>query len=204
MHAVPGDMRVPPYPPLLPHPPQRDWQKGCSSLLKAHRSRIGKNQSSPVHSSFSMRTMSPSSKHLDMARSRPPQASTRRFSYNSECGFCIPMNMVAGSVRKTGFWPMQFGDGHTNWQKFDTEWKIWKILHDHETYSYMAGSRREMYLRECAGGEGGIRTHGTLSGSAVFKTAAINRSATSPRLILIVSLACKRVCRWMQLRQRRR
>ena len=31
-----------------------------------------------------------------------------------------------------------------------------------------------------SGGEGGIRTHGTVSGSAVFKTAAFNRSATSP------------------------
>ena len=30
------------------------------------------------------------------------------------------------------------------------------------------------------GGEGGIRTPDTLSGTAVFKTAAINHSATSP------------------------
>jgi hypothetical protein len=30
------------------------------------------------------------------------------------------------------------------------------------------------------GGEGEIRTHGTLTGTAVFKTAALNRSATSP------------------------
>jgi hypothetical protein len=30
------------------------------------------------------------------------------------------------------------------------------------------------------GGEGGIRTHGTLSRTAVFKTAALNHSATSP------------------------
>jgi hypothetical protein len=35
--------------------------------------------------------------------------------------------------------------------------------------------------REVAnGGEGGIRTHGTLSRTAVFKTAALNHSATSP------------------------
>ena len=32
-----------------------------------------------------------------------------------------------------------------------------------------------------AGGGGGIRTPGTLSGTAVFKTAAFNRSATPPR-----------------------
>lgn len=30
------------------------------------------------------------------------------------------------------------------------------------------------------GGEGGIRTHGTLAGTTVFKTAAINHSTTSP------------------------
>ena len=30
------------------------------------------------------------------------------------------------------------------------------------------------------GGEGEIRTHGTRKGSAVFKTAALNHSATSP------------------------
>ena len=32
------------------------------------------------------------------------------------------------------------------------------------------------------GGEGGIRTHGTLSRTPVFKTGAFNRSATSPRI----------------------
>jgi hypothetical protein len=31
-----------------------------------------------------------------------------------------------------------------------------------------------------SGGEGGIRTPGTLSGTAVFKTACFNRSHTSP------------------------
>ena len=38
-------------------------------------------------------------------------------------------------------------------------------------------------LRSCRsdGGEGGIRTHGRLPATAVFKTAAFNRSATSPR-----------------------
>ena len=33
---------------------------------------------------------------------------------------------------------------------------------------------------EGKGGEGGIRTHGTLTGTPVFKTGAINRSTTSP------------------------
>ena len=31
------------------------------------------------------------------------------------------------------------------------------------------------------GGEGGIRTHGTLASTPVFKTGAINHSATSPK-----------------------
>jgi hypothetical protein len=38
------------------------------------------------------------------------------------------------------------------------------------------------------GGEGGIRTPGTLSGTPVFKTGAINHSATSPHLY---STACQ-------------
>ncbi len=36
------------------------------------------------------------------------------------------------------------------------------------------------------GGEGGIRTHGTVAGTAVFKTAAFNHSATSPHDHVII------------------
>jgi hypothetical protein len=36
------------------------------------------------------------------------------------------------------------------------------------------------------GGEGGIRTPDTLSGMPVFKTGAINHSATSPALIVLL------------------
>src|SRR4051794_41210474 len=36
-----------------------------------------------------------------------------------------------------------------------------------------------------SGGEGGIRTHGGLAPTAVFKTAALNHSATSPNLVLL-------------------
>jgi hypothetical protein len=43
----------------------------------------------------------------------------------------------------------------------------------------MAG--RMQRLRVVSGGERGIRTPGTLSGTAVFKTAAFDRSAISPR-----------------------
>jgi hypothetical protein len=38
------------------------------------------------------------------------------------------------------------------------------------------------YLIYSSGGEGGIRTPDTLSGMPVFKTGAINHSATSPLL----------------------
>ena len=47
---------------------------------------------------------------------------------------------------------------------------------------------RELGLtqRECfnqnGGGQGGIRTHGRLAPTAVFKTAALNHSATCPML----------------------
>src|SRR3954470_2732512 len=42
-------------------------------------------------------------------------------------------------------------------------------------------SRLGMFGRDnCHGGEGGIRTHGELAPTAVFKTAALNHSATSP------------------------
>ena len=37
-----------------------------------------------------------------------------------------------------------------------------------------------MRLHECSGGRGGIRTHGTLAGTPVFKTGALNHSATLP------------------------
>src|SRR5438874_8256019 len=35
---------------------------------------------------------------------------------------------------------------------------------------------------QCTGGRGGIRTHGTLAGTPVFKTGALNHSATLPLL----------------------
>src|SRR5690606_29637343 len=37
-------------------------------------------------------------------------------------------------------------------------------------------------LRRSNGGEGGIRTHGTLARTTVFETAPFDRSGTSPRL----------------------
>jgi light-regulated signal transduction histidine kinase (bacteriophytochrome) len=47
----------------------------------------------------------------------------------------------------------------------------------------LAASRRtEQNAVRLGGGRGGIRTHGTLARTAVFKTAALNRSATRPRL----------------------
>src|SRR5262245_9078853 len=43
--------------------------------------------------------------------------------------------------------------------------------------------------RDAVGGEEGIRTPGSLSASTVFKTAALNHSATSPRAIGSVTSA---------------
>src|SRR5262245_49972356 len=44
-----------------------------------------------------------------------------------------------------------------------------------------------------AGGEGGIRTHDTVAGTAVFKTAAFSRSATSPGPIVRLGIRARRV-----------
>ena len=41
--------------------------------------------------------------------------------------------------------------------------------------------------REASGGWGEIRTHGTLAGTPVFKTGALNRSATHPHPTLWLS-----------------
>jgi hypothetical protein len=44
-------------------------------------------------------------------------------------------------------------------------------------------SRKALFCKafhESDGGEGGIRTHGTVARTPVFKTGALNRSATSP------------------------
>lgn len=40
------------------------------------------------------------------------------------------------------------------------------------------------------GGEGGIRTHGTVTRTLVFKTSALNHSATSP-LRLLLAQECR-------------
>ena len=40
-----------------------------------------------------------------------------------------------------------------------------------------------LVLEQDGGGEGGIRTHGTLAGSTVFETAPFDHSGTSPRFL---------------------
>src|SRR5690349_3752630 len=49
-------------------------------------------------------------------------------------------------------------------------------------------STKDRKIPADAGGEGGIRTHGGREPTAVFKTAALNHSATSP-------IGCRRACR---------
>jgi hypothetical protein len=53
-----------------------------------------------------------------------------------------------------------------------------------EVVSHVSGTIRYLSLKVGhidSGGWGGIRTHGTLARTAVFKTAALNHSATHPR-----------------------
>ena len=50
-------------------------------------------------------------------------------------------------------------------------------------------------ISRCIGGEGGIRTHGGLAPTAVFKTAALDRSATHPREALPCSGAVRKASR---------
>jgi hypothetical protein len=54
--------------------------------------------------------------------------------------------------------------------------------------------RNSLHCRLC-GGEGGIRTPGTLSGTPVFKTGAFNHSATSPTMTVTVSYYGRRETR---------
>jgi hypothetical protein len=57
-----------------------------------------------------------------------------------------------------------------------------------ETIGWCAGalsirnSKQCQVVNWCFGGRGGIRTHGTLAGTPVFKTGALNHSATLPNL----------------------
>src|SRR5208282_4730917 len=50
-----------------------------------------------------------------------------------------------------------------------------------EFQGYRGFASSKLLMLKLVGGEGGIRTPDTLSGMPVFKTGAINRSATSPR-----------------------
>ena len=50
-----------------------------------------------------------------------------------------------------------------------------------EIGAFWAEPENNSLTSRLSGGEGGIRTPGTLSGTAVFKTACFNRSHTSPR-----------------------
>jgi hypothetical protein len=57
----------------------------------------------------------------------------------------------------------------------DSKFANWRAFHE----VFKKTERISLYCR-LHGGEGGIRTPGTLSGTPVFKTGAINHSATSP------------------------
>ena len=66
----------------------------------------------------------------------------------------------------------------------DPNWQCADQLHDP---AYSAGPDAWLAtfakVRARSGGQGGIRTHGELPPTAVFKTAALNHSATCPQRI---------------------
>ncbi len=59
----------------------------------------------------------------------------------------------------------------------EREEHIWRLSigEDHDT-----GLKSQRYVRAKFGGEGGIRTHGRVTPTAVFETARFGRSRTSP------------------------
>jgi hypothetical protein len=57
-------------------------------------------------------------------------------------------------------------------------WKPRKL----SSYPSRAAIARSVWTQQTTGGRGGIRTHGTLAGTPVFKTGALNHSATLPSL----------------------
>ena len=59
------------------------------------------------------------------------------------------------------------------------------IVREQKTHSQVIDYK---VIKQIAGGEGGIRTHGTRKGSTVFETARFNHSRTSPDLNHLISL----------------
>jgi hypothetical protein len=53
-------------------------------------------------------------------------------------------------------------------------------MYRYEAYGAYNASHRTDLQAQPLGGRGGIRTHGTLAGTPVFKTGALNHSATLP------------------------
>ena len=59
-------------------------------------------------------------------------------------------------------------------------------------YEYLGITYLQMQDNKSIGGEGGIRTPDTLSGMPVFKTGAINHSATSPAITVLLQSSMAR------------
>ena len=64
----------------------------------------------------------------------------------------------------------------TNQKSYVSNKKVLSVFQKHKLNSFV-------YIY---GGEGGIRTHGTVAGTLVFKTRALNHSTTSPEGYSIV------------------
>jgi hypothetical protein len=57
---------------------------------------------------------------------------------------------------------------------------VWALKNPLRLYAMRVSESLWDWLKQCSGGSGEIRTHGGLSSSLVFKTSALNRSATLP------------------------
>jgi hypothetical protein len=71
----------------------------------------------------------------------------------------------------------------------------WFAGRHQDAFSTTKGLHRAIGVTPCdTGGEGGIRTHGTLAGTTVFETVLFNRSSTSPPLFLMSYLGEVKPC----------
>src|SRR4051812_34680337 len=100
----------------------------------------------------------------------------------------VPMNsadnlFVKGIRRIPPFNGLLSRPDQKNHIKFSNSFE--KAKEKGSTFSFI---RSPFYFRY--GGEGGIRTHGTLSGSTVFETARFNHSRTSPFMRIVHSKGC--------------
>lgn len=94
----------------------------------------------------------------------------------------------AGCLARRSRFRLAHGGGQTSRLSPRRSVPVWQLQ---EFCLRRHGLRRKPATWRCAGGRGGIRTHGGLAPTAVFKTAALNHSATLPAMV-----QCNRGCRF--------